>query len=250
MSSTTESRPRTLAGELAHRLSTRIVDGHYAAGDKLPREADLMHEFGVSRTVVREAISSLQAGGRVETRHGVGSFVLSPQDALPFRIEHEQLGILTDVISLLEVRIGLETESAALAAQRRTFADLSKIRGALDAFVQALNEGRDAVDADLAFHRCLAQASGNSHFADLLEAIGSRGVPRHRLGKDDPLKAGRSAYLQRVQQEHEAIYNAIEAQDSEAARAAMRTHLSNSRDRLRRRQSMVSRMRKVSLLVR
>lgn len=250
MTASVETKALTRSAELAQRLSTRIVDGHYVAGDKLPKEADLMQEFGVSRTVVREAISSLQASGRVETRHGVGSFVLSPQDALPFRIERQQLGILTDVISLLEVRIALETEGAALAAQRRTFADLARLRNTLEAFVLALKEGRDAVDADLAFHRCVAQASGNTHFKDLLDVIGSRGLPRHRLGKDDPLKTGRNAYLQRVQQEHEAIYNAIEAQDPEAARAAMRTHLSNSRDRLRRRQSMVSRIRKVSLLVR
>ena len=243
-------RPRTLANELAQRLSTRILEGQYPPGAKLPREADLMREFGVSRTVVREAISGLQAGGKVETRHGVGTFVLSPEDALPFRIESEQLGVLTDVISLLEVRIGLETEGAALAAQRRTNNDIDRLRNALSAFHLALQEGRDAVEADLAFHRCVAQASGNAHFAQLLVAIGARGLPRHRLGKDDPLKSNRIHYLQRVQQEHEAIYNAIEAQDPEAARAAMRTHLSNSRDRLRKRQSQVSRLRKVSLLVR
>jgi GntR family transcriptional repressor for pyruvate dehydrogenase complex len=243
-------KPRTLAVDLAERLGTRVADGHYAPGAKLPKEAALMAEFGVSRTVVREAISNLQASGKVHTRHGIGTFVLSPEEALPFRIEREQLGTLSDVIALLEVRIGLETEGAALAASRRTNEDLAHIRRAIEAFSLAVQEGRHAVDADLGFHSALAQATGNPHFKALLTAIGSQGIPRSRLAKQDPLDAGRLAYLQRVQQEHEAIYNAIEAQDPEAARAAMRTHLSNSRDRLRRRQNLVAPPRKVSLLVR
>lgn len=246
----TESKPRTLAADLAERLGTRIAEGHYAAASKLPREADLMREFGVSRTVVREALSYLQASGKVQTRHGIGTFVLAHEDGLPFRIEREQLGTLSDVISLLEVRIGLETECAALAAIRRTNEDLANIRRAIEAFSLAVQEGRHAVDADLGFHSALAQATGNPHFSELLRAIGSQGIPRSRLAKQDPLDADRVAYLQRVQQEHEAIYNAIEAQDPEAARAAMRTHLSNSRDRLRRRQNLVAPQRKVSLLVR
>lgn len=236
MAQTVERKHRTLAAELAERLSARIFEGHYATGDKLPKEADLMREFGVSRTVVREAISNLQAGGKVQTRHGIGTFVLNQQDGLPFRMEHEQLGTLIDVIALLEVRIGLETECAALAASRRTDSDLSAIRRALHAFSLAVQDGRQAVDADLEFHRSVACATGNSHFPELMGSIGTRGIPRSRLAKEDPLDAERIAYLQRVQQEHESIYNAIESQDPDAARAAMRTHLSNSRDRLRRRQ--------------
>ena len=79
-----------------------------------------MEEFGVSRTVVREAISRLQAAGLVATRHGVGTFVVGMGDATTFRISPDQLGTLQDVIAVLELRIGVETESAALAAIRRT----------------------------------------------------------------------------------------------------------------------------------
>ena len=77
-------RPRSLALELVEALGDRIRDGRLAAGDRLPTEAAFMAEFGVSRTVVREAISKLQAGGLVQTRHGIGTFVIGLGDAAPF----------------------------------------------------------------------------------------------------------------------------------------------------------------------
>ena len=138
-------RPRSLAHELVTMLSDRIRDGSYPATDKLPTEAALMAEFGVSRTVVREAISQLQAAGLVETRHGIGTFVLGLGDGAAFRIAPDQLSTLNEVIAVLELRIGVETETAALAALRRTDDDLARMRSALDAFVAATDAGRDAV---------------------------------------------------------------------------------------------------------
>ena len=83
-----------------------------------------MAEFGVSRTVVREALSKLQASGLVATRHGIGTFVVGLGDAAGrFRIAPEQFATLRDVIAVLELRIGVETEAAGLAAQRRTAAE-------------------------------------------------------------------------------------------------------------------------------
>ncbi|HRI18970.1 MAG TPA: GntR family transcriptional regulator, partial [Burkholderiaceae bacterium] len=117
-------RPRTLALELVESLGDRIRDGRIAPGDKLPTEAAIMGEFGVSRTVVREALSKLQASGLVETRHGIGTFVVGFGDGAPFRIAPEQMATLRDVIAVLELRIGIETEAAALAARRRTEGNL------------------------------------------------------------------------------------------------------------------------------
>jgi DNA-binding FadR family transcriptional regulator len=125
-------------------VGDRIRDGSLAAGAKLPREADLMAEFGVSRTVVREAISRLQAAGMVDTRHGVGTFVVGAGDAVAFRIDPERLATLQDVIDVLELRIALETECAGLAAARRTEDQLQAIREALAAFVAARESGQDA----------------------------------------------------------------------------------------------------------
>src|SRR5436190_24018579 len=113
-------RPRNLAAGLVEAMTARIRDGQMRSGDKLPTEAAIMAEFGVSRTVVREALSKLQAGGMVETRHGVGTFVVSTGEATNFRIAPEQIATAREVIAVLELRIGLETEAAGLAAVRRS----------------------------------------------------------------------------------------------------------------------------------
>jgi DNA-binding FadR family transcriptional regulator len=227
-------RARTLAHELVESLGDRIRDGRLSPGDKLPTEASFMGEFGVSRTVVREAISKLQASGLVETRHGVGTFVIGVGDASAFRIGPEQLATLRDVVAMLELRIGVETEAAGLAAQRRTTQNLLAMRAALDAFTQAVEAGRDAVAADFQFHQEITRATQNPHFASLMATLGSMIIPRARLDPSSTADQERQAYLRRVNAEHGSIFDAIENQDVEAARAAMRTHLANSRERRRR----------------
>jgi len=183
-----------------------------------------MAEQGVSRTVVREALSQLQASGLVETRHGIGTFVLEGADSASFRIRPQQLATLQDVVAVLELRIGVETEAAGLAAQRRSDRHLAVMRAALDAFEQAVARGED-----------------DTHFAGLLGTLGARIIPRARLGvggavspTDPQADDDRRAYLRRVNTEHESIFDAIVRQDADGARAAMRTHLVNSRERRRR----------------
>jgi DNA-binding FadR family transcriptional regulator len=227
-------RSRTLALELVDSLGDRIRDGRIAPGQKLPTEAAIMAEFGVSRTVVREALSKLQASGLVATRHGIGTFVVGFGDAAPFRIAPEQFATLRDVIAVLELRIGIETEAAALAAQRRTAQNLADLRAALAAFGAAVEAGRDAVGPDFQFHLEIARATQNSHFADLMSTLGAMIIPRARLEPAAALSEERRDYLRRVNGEHESIFDAIASQDAEAARAAMRTHLANSRERRRR----------------
>ncbi len=236
MNSTTSQhrKPRTLAHGLVDKLTEEIQQARLPAGHRLPTEASIMESFGVSRTVVREAISRLQAAGLVETRHGVGTFVRAPNESPAFRVSPEQLSTLREVINLLEFRISVETEAAALAARRRQDDNLLEMRKALDNFSQALTEEKDAVGADFDFHREVAKASQNHHFVDLISSLGLGVIPRRRLQGSELMTADRQAYLRRVNLEHESIFNAIAAQDAEAARAAMRTHLSNSRDRLRR----------------
>jgi len=236
LASPSPRRGRNLALELVESIGDRIRDGRLSAGDKLPTEAEIMAGFGVSRTVVREALSKLQAAGQVFTRHGIGTFVMGPGEAAPFRIAPEQLGTLQDVIAMLELRIGLETEAAALAAQRRSEANLAEMRTALADFSATVEAGRDAVAADVRFHLEIARATQNAHFAELMAAMGTGMIPRARLDAPVPMTAERRDYLRRVNAEHESIFDAITAQDSEAARAAMRTHLANSRERRRRAQ--------------
>ena len=196
-----------------------------------------MEEFEVSRTVVREALTKLQAAGLVETRHGIGTFVIGPGDAPSFKITPEQFSTLQDVIAVLELRIGLETEAAGLAAQRRTADNLAALRRALDAVIAAVEAGQDSVAADFQFHLEIARATQNSHFTELMATLGSQIIPRARLEPAADMSAERQAYMRRVNAEHESILDAIASQDAESARAAMRTHLSNSRERRRRAQA-------------
>lgn len=227
-------RPRSLAHDVVDALGGRIREGALNPGEKLPTEAAIMEEFGVSRTVVREAISRLQAAGLVETRHGVGTFVVGLGEGSAFRISPEQLGTLQDVIEVLELRIAVETESAALAAMRRTPENVEALRNALLAFTSAVEEGRDAVGPDFQFHLEIARATQNHHFVELMGTLGGMMIPRARLEPPGPLTPERQAYLRRVNAEHESIVDAIARQDPEGARAAMRTHLANSRERRRR----------------
>jgi len=217
-------------------LAAGIRDGAIAPGAKLPTESEIMARFDVSRTVVREAISRLQANKLVETRHGVGTFALAPQAADNFQIAQADLATVADVIALLELRISLETEAAGLAAQRRTDAHLQAMQSMLDAFQKSIEEDSDAVPSDFAFHMEVAKATGNRHFADLMTYLGTMIIPRTRINTASSAPEGRLAYLQRVHGEHEYIFNAIRNQDADAARAAMRTHLANSKDRLRKSQ--------------
>lgn len=229
-------RGRNLTQEVTQELSRRIQDGEFATGQKLPTESVLMGQLGVSRTVVREAISRLQAAGVVETRHGIGTFILSAKKPSALSIDGAAVLTILDVMSVLELRISLETEAAGLAARRRQPTQLDELHRALETFENALREDPDgAIPGDVAFHLQVALASGNRYFHDLLKQLGESIIPRARLGGWG-MQSGeeRRAYLQRVAQEHVSIYEAIERQDEEGARAAMRMHLSNSRERLRR----------------
>ena len=227
-------RPRGLVGEIVASLSASIRKGQIKPGDKLPSEAEIMARFGVSRTVVRESLSQLQASGAVETRHGIGTFVLPPHQPGNFQIATEDFATVSDVISVLELRISLETEAAGLAALRRSPENLQAMASALRAFEESVQRDSDAVPPDFEFHVEIARATANRHFADLMTYLGTMIIPRTRVNSALNAPEGRLGYLQRVHGEHQSIYDAIHRQDAEAARAAMRTHLTNSRERLQR----------------
>ena len=230
-------RPRGLVTEIVESLSTSIREGVFKPGDKLPTETEIMARFDVSRTVVREALSRLQASSLVDTRHGIGTFVMASPAGRNFRIAEQDLSTVADVIQVLELRISLETEAAGLAAQRRSPTHLAAMQAALNAFQASMDHDSDAVPSDFQFHMEVARATGNQHFADLMTYLGTMIIPRTRVNTPQSAPEGRLSYLQRVNGEHESIFIAIRNQDPDAARAAMRTHLANSRERLRKTQS-------------
>ncbi len=226
-------RPRGLVPEIVASLGKSIREGLIKPGDKLPTESEIMARYAVSRTVVREALSKLQAANLVETRHGIGTFVMAQRPSGNFKIADQDLSTVADVIAVLELRISLETESAGLAAQRRTPGNLEAMQAALKAFQESIDHDSDAVPPDFQFHMEVARATGNQHFADLMTYLGTMIIPRTRVNTPQSAPEGRLAYLQRVNREHENIFVAIRNQDPEAARAAMRTHLANSQERLK-----------------
>jgi DNA-binding FadR family transcriptional regulator len=228
-------KSRSLAVDLVETLQSRIKDGTYATGMRMPTEADIMAEHGVSRTVVREAISRLQQAKLVVTQHGIGSFV---SQSLPeeqgFRIDPIDVETVVDIVNVLELRVSLETESAGLAAARRNLRQLSEMKEAIEEFAACAARGSDTVEADFRFHLAIAQATQNPHFFDLMRHLGTTLIPRARVNSPQLAKEEKSSYLDRVNREHKLIYEAIERQDADSARAAMRVHLTNSRERLRR----------------
>ncbi|OLF52884.1 FadR/GntR family transcriptional regulator [Pseudomonas chlororaphis] len=222
-------RPSTnLAHDLVSDLTQQILRGLLKPGDKLPSESTIVRAHGVSRTVVREAISKLQAAGWVETHHGVGSFVLERQDTHGLRLN---VDTALGVRDILELRLGLETQAVALAARRRSAEQLAQMRQALDAYQQSLANNDSCVDADQRFHLLIAEATGNPYFVQILQSLGNALIPRTRVRAAERGDVDLAQLATLASHEHEAIYAAIRRQDPDAARAAMWTHLSNSRER-------------------
>jgi len=227
-------RNRSLAEQVMTDLSDKIRSGAYRPGDKLPTEPELMAEQGVSRTVVREAISRLQASGQVETRHGIGTFVLSPPGPTFPAFDLQTAASLAEVLAVMEIRMSIETEAAGLAALRRSDEHLAAMRQAIDDFKRQVEQGQKAVDADFQFHLQIALATRNRHFEDFFRQLGTATIPRTRLDTSRLSTQPGPNYLLQANIEHERIFEAIRQSDAEAARKCMHRHLSDSQDRLRR----------------
>lgn len=226
-------RSRSLAQQVMNDIAEKIRRGLYRPGDKLPTEPEVMIEQGVSRTVVREAVSRLQAAGFVETRHGIGTFVLPPATPGAPSVDLSTALTIRDVLAMLELRISVETEAAGLAALRRSDEQLLLMRRALDDFEEGVNQGGNSVDADFQFHLQIALATGNKYFEDFYRHLGITTIPRTRLDTSKFSPEPAQAYLIRTNREHQYILEAIARKDPQTASAGMRMHLSNSRERLR-----------------
>jgi DNA-binding FadR family transcriptional regulator len=228
------SAERKLSRGLFEQLAEQIKGGRLAAGARLPTEEELSRAARVSRTVVREAVAALRADGLVVTRQGVGAFVSAAPQQSPFRIDPEGMRSIEAVLHVMELRLGVEIESAGLAAERATRAQLRAIGAALEAMDRAAAKGTDAVDQDLELHRAIAEATGNSQFPRFLQFIGRHLIPRRMVSGMPQTMGGRRAYLELLQTEHRAIVEAIQSRDPKAARDAMRRHLTRSVERYRK----------------
>lgn len=220
-------------GRLSDRAYSGIVslinaDG-LAVGDRLPSEARLAELFGMSRTVVREALVRLAADGISEARRGAGSFVKSrPSDRLA---AHVPLAELAATLGSYEVRFVLEAEAARLAATRRSVEEMDGIEEALAALSGALLSSDPAHAEDMALHRRIAGATANPAFPAALEALFPE-VDRIMRAGVDISRSRPPEVIGAMLREHAMIVDAIRAQDADGAALAMRWHLSEGRRRL------------------
>ncbi len=199
----------------------------------MPTEAELTKQLGVSRSVLREAVSALRADGLLASRQGAGVFVLKRQEVPPLALLTDEAATIADVIEELELRAAVEIEAAGLAAERASPAQQAEIQLGHRAFGDAATAGTSTEGVDYAFHLAIASATNNRRFKAFLAHLGARTIPRVKIvaavgpdrlpSRDEELHA-----------EHRAIVTAILAADGEAARGAMREHLIGSMARYRK----------------
>ncbi|MBX2804900.1 MAG: FadR family transcriptional regulator [Hyphomicrobiales bacterium] len=229
-----EKRRPNLVHKVKDELRQAILSGDLKLGHKLPSEARLTEQYSVSRTVVREAIAALRADGLVESRHGVGVFVLEPKPdiaglTLLTRINRK----ISDIVEELELRAPVEVEAAGLAATRCSPAQEADIQAQLMLFLKTIEAGNLTTEADFEFHLAIARASNNARFTEFLAHLGRRTIPRSRLDDAAEGKEARDDRDLRLHQEHRAVAEAIFDRDPDRAREAMRAHLVGSLQRYR-----------------
>ncbi|WOI57765.1 FadR/GntR family transcriptional regulator [Palleronia sp. LCG004] len=226
-------RRGTMVVDLVATLRRRIATGEFPVGSRLPSEAKLCEEAGVSRTVLREAVAALRADGLLQPRQGSGVYVTEPpvDEAIPFR--NVDPSRVSSVIEVLELRIALEVEAAALAARRRSARQEEEMIARFDDMEKLIADGETSVEADFALHVAIARASNNTRFEEYLTVIGPSLIPRRGVRQGGTDATVDPSYLELLAREHREIVSAILANDPSAASAAMRKHLQGSLARYR-----------------
>jgi len=225
------SRRERLSHAVIDELQRQILSGALAPGDQLPTELQLVEQFGVSRTVVREAVSGLRANGLVEARQGRGVFVTGQKTQIDMSILSGDLASLASVLELLELRAPLEIEAAGLAAMRRSASQELAIRVAFDNLTKNIANGDSSVSGDFDLHMAIVEATNNRFYVDVLKFLGKKTIPRGQLTDASAVYA--QDYLERVHAEHSRIVAAICEQNPDLAREEMRRHLMGSQRRYR-----------------
>ncbi|MCI2285395.1 FadR family transcriptional regulator [Colwellia sp. MSW7] len=218
----------SLTNELVKSLRDEIQSGTFKTGDKLPSSKVIENQAGVSRSVVREAIAQLKAEGLVDSRQGVGVFVTSIQPNKSFKIDSSEFESIHDAIQILELRMSVEAEMSGMAAKNRTDEQMENILTCMQAMEVKIAAGEVAIIEDFAFHKSIAEASGNPYFLRFIDYIGSGVIPAREIITKYEKDSGSDGLLIVIQEEHRQIARAIQSQDSELAKASAKAHLSNS----------------------
>ena len=214
---------KTLVDTTADQIINLILEKDLQPGVKLPTEAELTQLLGVGRSTVREAVRRLVTRNILSVRQGSGIFV-SREKGVP----EDPLGVtfLVDrskaALELSDVRLMLEPELAAAAVTRATAAQLAKLKAACAAVETCIAKGEDYQQADIAFHRCIAECSGNHVLENIIPVITSS------IGIS--IEQTEDLYRQATFEEHRRILAAILRRDAIGARFCMAAHLNTSRD--------------------
>lgn len=219
--------------QIAKLLAEEIKKGMFRAGDRLPTAQDLTVRFGVSRSVIREAIAVLRADGLVVSRQGAGVFVAQLSAGRPFHIDPAQVGSVAEILQVMQLRRGVEVEAAGCAAEARSATGIAEIGRALERIDAAIEAGENAADADFAFHLSIADATGNPYFGQFIRFLGTLLIPRQTLRQRFPNPEALRTYLLGVQEEHRALHAAIQDGEASVARRLMHAHLEASMQRYR-----------------
>ena len=222
-------RGRRLADQAYSGIIEFITVERLKVGDRLPPEVRLAEMFGISRTIIREALVRLASDGITQARRGAGSFVKNrPSNRL---IAFTSAPKLSVALGTYEVRFAIESEGARLAATRRSAEGMLAIEAALEKLKAALLTGAPAHTEDMEFHRGILHATANAAFIQAFNALAGEideimqaGVDISRSRPPDEIQA--------MIHEHEAITDAIRLRDADDAALAVHWHLWSGRNRV------------------
>lgn len=210
------------------QLLDKIRFGEYALGERLPSEADLCEEYGVSRPIIRASLSKLRDSGLIVSRQGAGSFVNS--GVVTDRAGFSPLNSITDIAAYFRFRQIIEAKTAECAATNAGSDGAARLLAIVDEMEAALGRGEDAVAFDIKFHTTIADLSGNRFLAETVAMLHPHWVFVGNFLKSLGVTGERTG--NRMVSEHMNIANAIAAGDPAAARKAMLSHIDGSEKRV------------------
>lgn len=222
-------RPDSLVARVVNSIRQEIDSGRLAPQSRLPTEFELAETLNVSRSVIREAVSQLKADGVLISRRGSGSFISDKPTGTVFRLP-ELSGKRSDLEQLFEMRLWVESQSASVAAIRRTNADLKRMGAALKVMARHPQDLVKSAAADVEFHRAIAAACKNEYFVAFLDFLGRQLAQARRDAWENSARLNLGS--DPAQEEHTRVYEAISAGDAQAAAAAATEHLEASARRL------------------
>jgi DNA-binding FadR family transcriptional regulator len=222
--------PRKFADTIAESLRIDIEGGMFKPGDRLPTESELAATYGVSRAVIREALTALRHDEVVESFQGKGIFVSTGRARKAFRLAETNVRDDKQLQDVLEFMIANDVAAAGLAASRRSKSQLAEIRKALVAMGKAIEKGNNGIEEDVAFHKAIVAATDNPCFISFHAFLEDQ--VRYVM-RETRLNSQRAGWTDLVQVEHERIYEAIARGDAAAASAAAEAHLRNAAARLK-----------------